>query len=83
MATLFSLSVRDREKIIFDGEVLSVSSKNSSGNFDILGYHANFISLIDKILTIRDATGVVTEIAVGKGVVRVRDNKIEVFVGIG
>lgn len=41
---------------IFEGEVLSVSSVNSTGKFDILPYHANFITLISKnpvILRIR------------------------------
>lgn len=33
---------------IYDGEALSVSSTNSTGKFDILPYHANFITLIQK-----------------------------------
>lgn len=33
---------------IFQGEVLSVSSVNSTGKFDILPYHANFITLVQK-----------------------------------
>lgn len=33
---------------IFDGEALSVSSTNSTGNFDILPFHANFITLVQK-----------------------------------
>ena len=33
---------------IFEGEALSVSSVNSTGKFDILPYHANFITLIQK-----------------------------------
>ncbi len=32
---------------IFEGEAISVSSKNSSGKFDILAEHANFITLIE------------------------------------
>lgn len=33
---------------IYEGEALSVSSTNSTGKFDILPYHANFITLIQK-----------------------------------
>ena len=33
---------------IYDGEALSVSSTNSTGKFDILPYHANFITLVQK-----------------------------------
>lgn len=35
------------KQTIFEGSVLSVSSKNSSGEFDILPEHANFITLIE------------------------------------
>ncbi len=31
---------------LFTGPAISVSSKNSAGNFDILPQHANFITLI-------------------------------------
>ena len=34
-------------EIIFEGEAWAVSSKNSAGSFDILPYHANFISLVE------------------------------------
>lgn len=33
---------------IFEGEVLSISSVNATGKFDILPYHANFITLVQK-----------------------------------
>lgn len=34
---------------LFNGPALSVSSKNSTGNFDILPFHANFITLIKQV----------------------------------
>lgn len=33
--------------LIFDADVLSVSSINSAGRFDILPQHANFITLVE------------------------------------
>jgi len=33
---------------LYDGEAYSVSSVNSLGKFDILPYHANFITLVQK-----------------------------------
>ena len=36
------------QQLILDTEALSVSSKNTQGNFDILPQHANFITLIEK-----------------------------------
>lgn len=35
---------------LFSGDALSVTSKNSSGNFDILPQHANFITIIENQL---------------------------------
>ena len=35
------------QKTIFEGEVLSVSSRNSAGKFDILPEHANFMTLVE------------------------------------
>ena len=33
---------------IFEGEAYSVSSSNSTGKFDILPFHANFITMVQK-----------------------------------
>lgn len=35
------------QKVLFENEALSVSSKNSKGNFDILPGHANFMTIIE------------------------------------
>lgn len=43
----FDLRIISPKQIIYQGAVLSVSSKNSAGNFDILAEHANFITLIE------------------------------------
>lgn len=34
------------QQLIFQGDALSITSTNSSGKFDILPYHASFITLI-------------------------------------
>ncbi len=91
MINLFHLKVSSREGIVFEGEVSSLSSYNEKGKFDILASHANFISLIKKSLTIRadgsdtdDKTnkGVTKEIAFDNALLRVQENKVEVYLGI-
>ena len=42
---LLKVKIISPKKTIFEGPALSVSSINSSGKFDILGQHANFITL--------------------------------------
>ena len=51
-----SLKVRiiTPRKVIFEDQALSVSSTNSSGKFDILPEHANFITIVEnQTITIR------------------------------
>jgi F0F1-type ATP synthase epsilon subunit len=48
MATkLLKVLIMSPKNTIFEGQALAVSSKNSSGKFDILPEHANFITLIE------------------------------------
>ena len=76
------LLVRSRNKVIFNGLVKSVTSKNSKGEFDILGTHANFISLVqDKLVVIKE-DGKQTEFSIGSGIMHVSSNKVQVYLGI-
>ena len=76
------LVVRQRDKIIFEGEVRAFSSFNERGNFDILYSHANFISLIKKNYVIHNVDGTKSEIKIEEGIVRAFDNKVTVYLGI-
>lgn len=50
----FKVKVSSPNKVLFEGQVESVTSTNSNGIFDILADHANFITLIEnKPITIR------------------------------
>jgi hypothetical protein len=50
MASKNTLTVKiiSPTQTIFDGEAYSISSVNSLGKFDILPFHANFITLVQK-----------------------------------
>ncbi|MBU0569241.1 hypothetical protein KKB40_00475 [Patescibacteria group bacterium] len=78
----FHLKVHSRQGIVFEGEVDSLTSFNEDGKFDILAQHANFISLIKKSLTIVDATGKSREIEVDNALLRMRENQVEVYLGV-
>lgn len=76
------LKVRNREILIFDGPVKSVTSFNDKGVFDVLPQHTNFISLVGRFLSFRDFAGEKREIKLDSAIMRVYSNKIEVFLGI-
>lgn len=76
-----SVIVRNREGILFQGNIVSLSGTNEKGIFDILPLHSNFISLIDQTITLKTVGGEIKQIDVPSGVLRVIENSIEVFVG--
>jgi F0F1-type ATP synthase epsilon subunit len=83
MNNLFHLKVASREGIVFEGDVESITSFNEKGKFDVLGQHANFISLIKKNLIVR-ASGeqVDKELSFDNALMRVRENNVEVYLGV-
>ena len=74
--------VRDRGGILYEGKVDSLSSYNDSGPFDVLPLHANFISLIKKSVSLRLRGKIVEELPIETGVIAVRENEIQVYLGI-
>jgi len=48
------VTVRNRTRVLFDGDVKAVTSKNDTGIFDILPEHSNFNFLDTSPLTNQD-----------------------------
>ncbi len=76
------LIVRQREKVLFEGEAKAFSSFNGNGEFDVLATHANFVSIINESYTIHKLDGNKDEVKIKEGIIRVRKNKISVYLGI-
>lgn len=76
------VTVRGRSELIFDGEVYALSSVNEIGPFDILPEHANFVCTIEKSLTIHHTKNKKQEMKIDSGILRVKENIVEVFLGI-
>ena len=74
--------VRDRNTLIFQGQVEAVSSFNDIGPFDVLPRHANLISLIKQVIILHLTDKTKKRIEITSGVLKVRENKIEVYLGI-
>ncbi len=74
--------VRDRNHVLYEGEASGLSSKNSKGTFDILLNHANFISLVNETLYIHESGGREVPIPMNNAIVKAKENKVEVFVGV-
>ena len=79
----FHLIVSSREGVVFEGDVESITSYNEKGKFDVLAQHANFISLVKNNLTVRvQGDSVDKELSFDNALMRVRENKVEVYLGV-
>ena len=76
------LTVRNREQVLINEEVKSISSFNDKGVFDVLPEHTNFISLIHRFIAIRRLNGETLQIRLENGIMRVYREKIDVFLGL-
>lgn len=77
-----NVTIMTADSILFEGEAESVSSVNDKGPFDILPYHANFISLIKEKIVIKDKSGKDKEFKLKNAVLKAYKNQVSVFMGI-
>jgi F0F1-type ATP synthase epsilon subunit len=80
--TLLHLRLRNRDKVIFDHDIKSLSSYNQTGLFDILPTHSNFITLVKYKITIVNLNGQKIEYPINSAILRVIRNKIDIFLGL-
>jgi len=76
------VQVKSPENIVFEGEADAITSVNERGRFDVLPFHANFISIIKDVLVVREKGGKMNEIKIDGGVIKANENKIFIFLGI-
>ena len=80
--TFLTARVRNRQGLVFEGQVKAVSSINKKGVFDVLPHHANFVCTIQKYLTLHRSDGQVVDIKVESGIMEVHRDQVLVFLGI-
>lgn len=79
----FNLLVTNPERVFFDGEAYSLSSKNDSGTFDILPNHAHFVSLLnDTKMDVVDKDNKKITFSISRGLISAKENKVRVFVDL-
>jgi len=79
----FHLKIISREGLVFEGDVDSITSYNNKGKFDVLSLHANFISLIQKGVTIKETKDAAEkQINFDNALMKVKQNLVEIYLGI-
>lgn len=79
---ILQVVVRSREGLLFEGPAWAVSSTNKIGPFDILALHANFVCEFEHFLIIHLPTGEDRKLDVVRGILKVKDNKVEAYMGV-
>lgn len=79
---LITVVVRDRAGVQFEGEVKAITSHNPVGTFDVLPMHANFITVVRQKLILHQVNGSKMELNIENGVMRVSENKVEIYLGV-
>lgn len=79
---LLHVTIKSREGIVYESDCKSVSSYNKVGKFDILGLHANFITLVEKELILIGPNGEQNTMKIETGVCKVKANQVTVYLAV-
>lgn len=82
MSQQLAVTVLKFEVSLYEGTAIAISSINEKGPFDVLPTHANFITLVNKKLTIHETADKKREFEIDSGILKVINNKVTVFLGI-
>ena len=69
-------------RLIWRGEATSVSSVNSKGQFDILGQHRNFLTIVEKVPIIVRSREADKKFEFPRSIIYVLQNKVSIFVDL-
>ena len=75
------VKVLSLQKVVYEGEAISVSSVNVKGIFDILPLHTQLITVCEKEVIVRERAGEEMRFEIQKGVIRVAGNTVKIFLG--
>ena len=82
MADTLKVRINSPEALLWEGDAVWVSSINTQGPFDILPFHANFISIVENH-PIRVNTGAeIKEFTFERSVIYVHSNSVKIYTHI-
>ena len=80
---IMRIKVHSPYKTYFDGEAYSISAQNTTGPFDILAHHHNFMTLLQPCdLVIRPVHGQNETVRISGGLMHVKADRATIFLDI-
>ncbi|OGH18231.1 MAG: hypothetical protein A2868_01845 [Candidatus Levybacteria bacterium RIFCSPHIGHO2_01_FULL_40_15b] len=75
--------IKNKDGVLFEGVGKALTSINEKGIFDVLPLHENFISVVRDFIRIYKTDGKSQDVKIATGVLRVTQNRVNVYVGFG
>jgi F0F1-type ATP synthase epsilon subunit len=82
MAELLSVRINSPERLLWEGQAIWVSSKNSQGPFDILPFHTNFVTILEGEKITINTGKEIKEYTFQRSVLYVHSNKVFIYTNI-
>lgn len=82
MEDILEVAIRKRNGALYIGRGKRISSFNDVGPFDIYPKHTNFVSVVKQRLEIEVESGTPLVFSIDRGILRVRENKVEIYIGV-
>lgn len=79
---LLKVRLSSPEKVIWEGQAKSVSSVNSEGPFDILPFHANFITIVENKPIQIQTVDKLLEYAFSHSLIYAKNNSVVIYSNI-
>ncbi len=79
---LLSVTVKGPKKEEFNGKAYSVTSLNKMGKFDVLPFHANFITVIKEYVIIQKEDKKQLTFPLESGIIKVYGDNVNILIGI-
>jgi len=79
---LLNVNVKGPKREEFKGKAISVTSVNKKGKFDILAYHANFITLIKEYVVIQKEDKKQITFPLKTGIIKVHEDTVHILLGL-
>lgn len=79
---LLDIKILSPENILFEGKALSLTCINKEGQFDILPFHSNFISLIYESITVFPPSEQPKKFPIGYALLKCLSNNITILTNV-
>ncbi len=80
--SVLNVNIKSRTNTYFNGTATSITSINDTGEFDILPFHANFVTLIHGFVTIDKRMPTEKKLEIKSAVLSALGGKVDIYVEI-